>query len=132
MIEVNLDLINSLICTIATLNISDEEVAELSEIDPNNEQQVRAVFRQYLTPRFSDFGPRSKVRLKESLKYLLNCKDGKLLDYVSGEEPPFYLPDPPIKYFIWLWEELFDKENYLVTDLSQYKANNKFGEGTRT
>ena len=128
MIEVNLYIVGHLIGALAMLHLADEEVDELCGIDANNEAKVKELFRRFLVPEFESFEPKNKQRLKEALKYLLCFGNDDLFQLVTNmNEPPFEFPDPPIKYFIWLWEELFDDESYKIENINQYIVNNKFG-----
>ena len=129
MIVVNLYFVESLVDNIASLNLSDEEDTNLrQQIDPNNELDVKKIFKEWLVPIYKRWGTSTKLKLKESLRYLLNSNDDDLFDLVAGgNEPPFEFPEPLINYFIWLWEVLFGNESYRIENLDEYVVNNQFG-----
>lgn len=129
MIDVNLYVVESLIDNIASLNLSDEEDTNLrKKINPNNETEVKIIFREWLIPEYKRWGIKTQFKFKESLRYLLYSNDEKLFNFVAGgNEPPFEFPQPLRNYFIWLWEVLFAEENYKIENITEYVVKNEFG-----
>jgi hypothetical protein len=91
-----------------------------ASIDPSNEAEIRNYIRQLLVPYFSRFDEESKLLIKDSLGYMLSQGSDKWENLFSMNQSPLALPDPPEKFFEWLWDELFGKTPHLDGPIENY------------
>lgn len=91
-----------------------------ASIDPSDEGEIRNCIRQLLVPYFLRFDEKSKSMIKDSLGYMLSQGSDKWENLLSMNQSPLSLPDPPEKFFEWLWDELFSKAPLLDGPIETY------------
>lgn len=89
------------------LFLESEETASIAAINPEDEIRVRDCMRRLLVPYFFAFDDKSKSTIKDSLGYMLLQGSDKWETLFAMNQCPLTLPDPPRKFFEWLWDELF-------------------------
>ena len=122
MVIVNPYFLHDLLSPIAGLGDDDEAVSFNKSQNVKSEEQYRNIIRKELVGYFNGLSDIKKEKSKSSLKYYLTKNDvdwGRVFDSCL---PPFDPPQIARDFFIWLWEELFGGENYLISDLKQFKV----------
>lgn len=82
---------------------------------PDDKPAVRQVIRTYIVPDFRSLTAASQLQARQSLAYFLTTDDapfGKRL--ADLQDSPMAVGDDPVKFFRWLWSELFPNEDYHV------------------
>ena len=102
----------------------DQDVFEsiLYKIDKNNEEEVKLVIRYKVLLDYDQRPKQFQTIFKSTLRYYLtyNTSDKEFLEIYNKATPSLEISDKPRNFFLWLWEEIFKKENYHVNDLSKY------------
>jgi hypothetical protein len=99
---------------------------EMAQLDPNNEQQMRAFIRKTTVPYFKDANSAFKQHVKTALQWLLNGGYESTYPNNNGFEvltndPDRCLPVPNnLKdLYIWIWKEISDEtESWEIDNFS--------------
>ena len=100
----------------------DEAVLYYQEIELGSEEQYKAVIRDTLVEPFNSLDEEKKQKSKLALGYYLTKQAIDFQRVFDSCLPPFDLPENARDFFVWLWEELFAGENYIVPDYETYKV----------
>lgn len=99
-------------------------------LNSNDSEEVKhRVIKRYLVPWYESWTEESQTLLKNSLRYFLNVPSpmtqyggGPLFMRIIGSGNwAFPDPDDSREFFVWIWEELYEPEDYKENDLSCYK-----------
>jgi hypothetical protein len=97
----------------------DEETLKYRPLNRNCRQAVKEVIKERILPEFQSFTPLMQEASKLCLKYYLS-KPGFRFDRVyESLLLPFDHPDDARDFFVWIWEVLFDGEDYHTEHLNQ-------------
>lgn len=131
MTNVNIYFIFSFLYPLTGMGDDDEQVNYYMENKPSSEDDYRLIIRQILVPSFKDLNETEQDKAKITLKYLLNKNNVDFERIFESKLPPFELVIEPRNFFLWIWEELFNPEEYIIEDLKEYKENNNIHEPNR-
>ncbi len=93
-------------------------------LDPDNEQEIKNVFKEWTKPTFSKWDDSSKEIAKNSLRYFLSKNDTDWVRVFDASLFPFEHPSIARNFFVWLWEEYFPNEDYHIEDIDNYVVSN--------
>lgn len=102
------------------LFLESDEAASIAAVDPEDEVAVRDLVRRLLVPYFLEFDEKSKALIRDSLGYMLLQGSNKWEALFAMNQCPLALPDPPRKFFEWLWDELFHANICLAGPIDEY------------
>ena len=99
------------------ISFYDEEQCEaiFSKLNHNDETDVKLVIRYRILPVYYMKSNHFKENLKNSLKYYLSYEgfdDDIFKEIFYLASPAFDLTENSKDFFKWLWDELFEDENY--------------------
>lgn len=100
--------------------LEPDEAASIAAVDSEDEIRVRDCVRRLLVPYFLAFDDKSKSAIKDSLGYMLLQGSDKWEILLAMNQCPLALPDPPRKFFEWLWDELFHVDVGLDGSFTEY------------
>jgi hypothetical protein len=83
------------------------------KISLNDEAEIKALIREFSKPLYQNFGEKSKVKAKNSLRCLLLKKKWTFASFFYNEYLPFADAEGEKsleRFFHLLWNELFDNE----------------------
>ena len=105
----------------------EEEAEVLQNVDPNNEQQVRAVIRRHCSPVMAGMRHDVRERYKNTLRYFLTTRQADFQAIIDGmQDMPLRNPDEPVNLFLWTWKELFPGEDYHIDDLTGWMVDDEW------
>lgn len=116
---------------------------ELWAIEPDDEQAVRKVIREYIRPGFNLCKENaakgqdiynSYECIKEGLRFLINLNDNEAFDWIGnvGQFCLYPCYEHPVKeyikgdyhtFYLWIWEELCGEEDWRIPDMDVYLQN---------
>ncbi|GLR14245.1 hypothetical protein GCM10007907_30350 [Chitinimonas prasina] len=102
------------------LLLEEDKAASFASICSNDEAEVRACINDLLVPYFLKFDERSKSNIKDALGYMLLHGSDKWEALLAMNQCPIPFPEPPVKFFEMLWDEIFHQEVFLDGDLKDY------------
>jgi hypothetical protein len=98
----------------------DDQVETYRNINPDSEEEIKKIILDILKPHFDSLHETKKGKCKETLSYYLTTSkidfDGLFASYLL----PFDPPSIPKLFFTWLWEVLFEGENYVMENPDQF------------
>jgi hypothetical protein len=83
------------------------------KISLSDEAEIKALIREFSMPLYQNFGEKSKVKAKNSLRCLLLKEQWTFTSFFYNEELPFADAEGEEaleRFFHILWNELFDNE----------------------
>lgn len=102
----------------------DEYYEKFRNINPNDENEVKPIIKEYLLPYFNQyFSPEGRQKIKEALGYFLSTDDS--VDWqgeYNGHLMPFDSHKNAKLFFVWIWEELFPDEDFKLYELSDVRV----------
>lgn len=131
MIEVNPWFIDSLLSPITGLGDDDSAVALYRKMNVTTEEQYREIINKKFVDYFNGLSDRNKNKTKLALSYYLTTNKIDFERVFESCLPPFDPPQCARDFFVWLWEELFRDEEYLISDLSPFQVNSNIHEPNR-
>jgi hypothetical protein len=102
---------------LAGLADDDEEACKYAILDANDECQVKPIIERLISPHFLVLEPKRREAVKTALKYYLSKPDAQFDRVFDSLLPPFSAPDNARNFFVWIWEVLFDGEDYQLDNL---------------
>lgn len=111
---INPSFVEDLLAPLIGLGEADEVRRQYADVDPHDEQQVRAVIRRELVPYFHDTSPEGQEAAKLALAWYLSFQPEGLNRLYHGLYLPFR--KQPVHLWEWIWKELFGEEDYRLTD----------------
>jgi hypothetical protein len=82
-----------------------------AEVETDDPQSMKKFIETYILPRVEREEKRKpgfRERLKFALWYYLHKQPWDPDGLFERQEPLIYLPEPPLKYYRWVWEMLFE------------------------
>ncbi|WP_040254669.1 hypothetical protein [Psychroserpens mesophilus] len=115
-----------LINSIDAISFYDSEDCEdvFSDLDVNNESEVKKIIKYRMLINHLIKPETFKEIFKNTLKYYLNKDKVDFEKIYQAGYPSFGLPNEPKFFFIWIWEEFYKGESYILDDLSDYEEYN--------
>jgi len=113
--------LHDLLSPITGLADDDEVVSFYNKMGVISEDQYRKIIKNNFIDYYNSLMCDKQQKIKTALSYYLSKPDfdfGRVFDSCL---PPF---DPPANvryFFVWIWEELFKEDNYLISDIESYK-----------
>ncbi len=117
---VNSHLVESLLMPLAGEADSDDQIILFASIDVNNEFEMKEVIRKYLLPDFKQASKTYQDQVKLSLAYFLITEKIDFERIIQSLLLPFDPSHHGKKWFVWIWEVFFNKEEYSLSDISKY------------
>jgi len=107
---------------IAHLMVLDgAEYVTVAALDPDDRAAFRRVIAKHLAPRYASMRPHGQVKLKESLRYVLNVRPDSVEDMIDAMQDVPVSSDHPFTMLEELWSVLFPSEDYrLLFDRYDY------------
>lgn len=118
---VNPYFLNDLMSPITGLADDDEAVSYYNSLNISSEEQYRSIIREVFIEYFSSLDKQKKDKTKTALSFYLSKQDSDFERVFESCLPPFDPPTDVRDFFVWLWEELFKGESYIISDMESYK-----------
>lgn len=109
----------------------DEMVYSYMNLDTDSEQEIKAIISDLLMPNFFKFSKEKQEGCKRSLSYYLTTEKINFGNIYESCMLPFDHPHDPKLFFIWLWEVLFEDENFIMENPSQFVEKKDIYEPNR-
>jgi hypothetical protein len=110
---INLYYLGALLTPWAGSAEDDERYNEFNELDPTDEDAVRARIRADLVRYYERWDERSKAKAKAAFQFALTFLDRTFFARTFNTEMIVFQPREPVReLFEWLWEELFNSEDW--------------------
>ena len=119
---VNPYFLNDLMSPITGLADDDNAIKYYSNLNINTEEKFRSIIKDLFLPYYENLDHTKKQKSKLALSYYLSKADYDFERVFESCLPPFDPPSNARNFFLWLWEELFNGEDYLIKDLKSYKV----------
>ena len=129
--KVNPYFLHTLLEPLTGLADDDDAVLRYRGLDPNSDQQVRAIIRETIVPHAKSLSAKATDKVRLAYKYYLSKVDSKFDRVFYSNLLPFDAPDDPRRFFLWVWEECFPIEDYLMESLDEYVENADVNEPLR-
>ena len=110
----------TLITPLVGLADAEELFEEYEGMNPDSEKEVKQMILEVLQPHFDSLSPVIKNKCKLALSYYLTTSMIDFEKIFDSEMLPFDPPSPPKLFFIWLWEVLFEGEDYVMKNPEQF------------
>jgi len=121
MIKVNEYLVRSLLGPLGgTVDKDDQVSLQLSNVDNNNELQVKQVINDIILPFYFSSSNQYKINTKNSLGYFLTTNSMDFGYHFDSYLIAFDHPENPRSFFLWIWEVLFPHEDYHIQNANDY------------
>lgn len=124
MIRANSYLLSAFLEPWCGLGDDDAAIGSFLSFDPENGEQVQALIRATLPGHFSRFTEDSQESLKQSLRYFLNLPDFDFEGVFEASLPPFDPPSDARLFFTYIWEVLFEGEDFAIRDIDSVRVGN--------
>lgn len=109
----------------------DEQVEFYRAVNPDSKEEMKKIILDILKPHFDALHQAKKERCKLTLSYYLTTSKidfGKIFDsYLL----PFDSPSPAKVFFVWLWEVLFENEDYILKRAEHFVEKEDIDESKR-
>ena len=107
--------------------LGDIDDSPLHEVDPADEAQVRTMLSTYVRPEFESLPDPHRFAVRLSLSYFLSAGHSpsvleRPLDGLLASE--LNTPNPK-DFYIWLWEELFAGQAYVLPDVAHHRISKR-------
>ena len=100
----------------------DDEVKRYWNLSPDNEGAYREIIRERLKPEFDRLSSEDRDEAKTCLSYYLTkCGPAFFERLFDKYLLPFGNPRESRQFFVWLWEEYFGAESYVLPDWQDYQ-----------
>jgi hypothetical protein len=119
---VNPYFLNDLMSPITGLGEDDEAVSFYGEMGIISEDQYRKIINEKFVDYYKSLDKDKQQKLKIALSYYLSKPDSDFERVFESCLPPFDPPANARDFFVWIWEELFKQESYMISDLKSYKV----------
>lgn len=112
--------------------LADGEEEDQININPEDEDAYKKLIVSVLRPHFLSLPKIIQEKCKITLSYYLTTNQIDFnADIFSLFMLPFSPPTNPKDFFVWLWEELFPNEDYILQDPDKYKEVDDINERRR-
>lgn len=118
--SVNQSMIRDLLNPLGGSADIDEKIFEYQNVDNNSEIEIKKIISENIKPYYEKQSDRYKSSAKLSLSYFLTTNR---IDYGYVYDSCLIAFDHPTDaraFFLWVWEVLFDGEDYRITNVKNY------------
>lgn len=106
------------------VGLADGNDEDQIDIDPGDKDGYKKLISTVLKPHFISLPKIIQVECKINLSYFLTTdKNEFFIGVFASNLLPFDPPTKPKDFFIWLWEELFPNEDYILQDPKKYRLS---------
>ena len=109
----------------------DEQVEFYQAINPDSEEEMKRTILDVLKPHFDALSQVKKERCKLTLSYYLTTSKIDFERIFDSYLLPFDPPSPVELFFVWLWETLFENEDYTLESPEQFIEKEDIDEPKR-
>ncbi len=131
MIEVNTRLISGLLEPFAGLGDDDSAVEKYRSLDANDELVMKKLIEGTIAKHFRGYSQKGRDRIKLTLRYGLSKPDFDFAQVMDADLVPFYPPETPRDLFMWIWDVLFEGEEFIPLDLTKVRVRDDIYELNR-
>lgn len=114
------DLLDIFVEPLIGLADDDEEVYKYMLIKPQTPEEYKKIIRENLKESFQKNEDKKKKSAEIALRYYLSDSTIDFERVFYSNLIPFEAPIPARNFFLWIWQELFEDEDYHLTE-EQYK-----------
>lgn len=132
MIIVNPYFLHDLMSPITGLGDDDKVVSYYRKMGTISEAQYRKIINEMFIDYYNSIDEDKKKKSKTALSYYLSKPDFDFERVFESCVPPFDPPADARDFFMWLWEELFKDESYLISDFQSYRIVSDIHEPNRS
>lgn len=118
--QFSLQYIDLLLEPLVGLADDDNEVAKYSNINSHSSEEFKQIINQILKPHYELLDQPSKEMAQGSLRYFLGRPDTDFERIYYSNLMPLDAPHPARMFFVWLWEVLFDQQNWEDNGLPEF------------
>ena len=87
----------------------------------NNSESIDRIVNEHLLPELNATPISNRIRTKNSLKYSINFWDEHKLEYeYEGMSPAIPSTFSYREFYIYVWNQLYPNESYIIDDISLY------------
>ena len=119
--QVNPWFLDDLMSPISGLADDDDAVMYYRQMNVDSEEKFRAIIREKFVVYYYALDEQKQEKAKLALSFYLSKPEFNFESVFDACLPPFDPPKDARDFFVWLWEELFPGENYVISDLKSYK-----------
>lgn len=105
-----------------------ESSVVFSDLDVNDELEVKKIIKYRMLINHLYKPKEFQEIFKNTLSYYLTTDNIDFEKIFNAGYPSFGLSSNPEDFFIWVWEEFYRDESYLIDNLSEYEENNDFNK----
>ncbi len=116
---------------ITGLGDDDESVLYYQKLGVCTETRYREIIRELLIDPFVKLDEEKKLKAKIALSYYLTTSKIDFLRVFEACLPPFDAPRVARDFFVWIWEEIFTNESYLLLDVESIAIDSDIHEPNR-
>lgn len=118
---INKGFLSTIISGVSFIDVDGAEDV-FRDVDYNDELEMKKVIRYRLFVDYCSYNKKAKACFKNTLaSYLSNdVKNEEYMRIFEVNFPSLNLPDNPRLFFVWMWEEFYGKESYIIDDFSMY------------
>jgi hypothetical protein len=109
----------------------DQMVASFRNLEVNNPSEIKKVLCQTILPEFNKRPEAYQSAAKSSLSYYLTSGNADFEGVFYSALLPFRAPDNIKQFFVWVWEILWEEEDYKVLDVTSFKETDDIHEPIR-
>jgi hypothetical protein len=118
---VNPYILRDLLSPITGRGDEDEVVEKYKLVDFSDETQYKVIINDLFVDYFQTLSKEKKAKAKLALSYYLSRSEFDFERVFESCLPPFDPPRNVRDFFVWIWEALFNKENYNIDPNEVYK-----------
>jgi hypothetical protein len=121
---VNRNFIDSILSPLIGSGDIDEEMDSYKNINPNSETEVKNIISNTIKPEFEKNSTDFKKIARETLAFYLTTEKIDFGRLYNSLLIAFDHPDNPKVFFIWVWQILFNNEQYQLDNWEDFKEVN--------
>ncbi len=112
---------------------SEEELLPFEILDTNNENVMRELIRNHFVPYVHRIDADSISKLKRAYQYYLSQEKFRWESAVFDTlYMPFECPRNARSFFLWIWEECFPSEEWLIREFRRFFVDENLDEPNRS
>lgn len=107
---------------------SPEDVHLYSNINSDDELEIKRLFTKIIKPDFNSKIDKVKIEIKKALSFYLTTNKVDFKKVFNSNLLPISQPSNTRLFFVWLWEVLFVNEKYDNIDINSFYEKNDLTE----